>query len=172
MKVFYAAVLLFVTIQVSAQQIKVEFDKGRDFSRYRTFRFGEGQITTPRDQRTLPDSTIHRWIKSAILEELTEKGLKPSDSADIVVSYLTGVEQRSDMGSVGPLGMTPGSTSQTYLRDYQQGNLVIDLNDSHNNQLIWRVSAVTQSGQGEGDKIIDEVVEKGFRKLSLKPKKK
>jgi Domain of unknown function (DUF4136) len=115
---------------------------------------------------------VHKWIQGAMTEELNNKGLTKSDSADLIISYLIGSEKRTDAGSVGPLGMTPGSNQQTYLRDYQQGSLVIDLNDAHTNKLVWRVKAVTNANQPDGEKMIDEIIEKGFKKFGQKGKKK
>jgi Domain of unknown function (DUF4136) len=164
---------ILLTSAARAQQMKVEFDKATDFSRYRTFTLGEGQILTPKDQRRIPDASIHGWVRGAIADELAKKGLKKVDSAgDLVVSYLTGTEKRSDTGNVGPLGMTPGSNaSPAYIRDYQQGSLVIDLNDAHNKALVWRINATTDVNLPESEGAIDQIVEQGFKKFSLKPKK-
>ena len=103
--------------------------------------------------------------------ELTRKGLKLADTAQLVVSYIAGMQQLSDAGSVGPLGISPGNSSQTYLRDYQQGNLVIDLNSASNNNLIWRIRATTNGG-GPLETTIDRMVGQGFKKFTIKPKKK
>jgi hypothetical protein len=163
---------LLTAFSIDAQQIKIESDKTADLSKYKTFRFGEGQIVTPKDERVTPDAMVHKWIQGAMTEELNNKGLTKSDSADLIISYLIGSEKRTDAGSVGPLGMTPGSNQQTYLRDYQQGSLVIDLNDAHTNKLVWRVKAVTNANQPDGEKMIDEIIEKGFKKFGQKGKKK
>jgi hypothetical protein len=157
---------------VRAQQIKIEFDKKTDLSHYKTFRFGDGQIITPKDERVIPDATIHAWVKNAVTEELTEKGLVRVDTtADIIISYLTGTAQRMNSGNVGPLGMTPGTSDRTYMIDYQQGSLVIDLNDTRTNTLIWRVNATTNTNLPEAKQNIIQIVERGFKKFSLKPKK-
>jgi hypothetical protein len=159
------------TFTGQAQQVQVEFDKNTDFSPYKTFRFGECAVITPKDQRQLPDSTVQRIISRAIAKELESKGMqKADDSANMVVTYIAGMQQLSVAGSVGPLGVSPSDPNQTYLRDYQQGNLVIDLNDSHNNKLLWRVKGINSTG-GALDQVVDRIVGHGFKKFSLKPKK-
>ena len=50
------------------QTIDVEYDKTRDFSYYKTFRFGESQIITPNDQKRVSDKVLDKWIVSAITE--------------------------------------------------------------------------------------------------------
>lgn len=167
--------ILFILISTTiiwAQEIKVEYDKDRDFSKYKTFSFGEGEIITPKDQKQVSDAEVNKWIKTAIGRELKIKGLLQVDSAaDLVVSYAAGTLARSDAGNVGPLGMTPGSTDRTYIRDYQQGSLVIDLNDK-SNMLVWRINSTTNMSASEGEQLIDQIVERGFRKFGKPVKKK
>jgi hypothetical protein len=166
--------LFFLLISISSlgQDIKVEYDKNHDFTKYKTFRFGEGEIITPKDKRVVKDATLHGWVRKAIMDELTGKGLVYLDSAkaDLVASYIIGSLERSDMQDLGPMGGTPGSTSQTWSRDFQQSSLVIDLNE-RNNLLVWRINAVTSTTTPDAGNMIKDVVSKGFKKFSLKPKK-
>jgi hypothetical protein len=164
--------LSFLSFSLLAQDdIKVEYDKKHDFAQYKTFALGEGEIVTPKDKRVVKDATMHNWVRSAIIEELTEKGLKQVDSlGDLVVSYAVGSLPRTDMSQLGPLGQTPGSTNQTWSRDYQQNSLIIDLNNRQNS-LVWRINGTTTSPASGAQPMISEIVSEGFKKLSLKPKK-
>jgi hypothetical protein len=162
--------LLAFSFSLSAQGLKVEYDKKHDFSQYKTFYFGEGEITTPSDERIIPDATMHHYVKTSIAEELKEKGLTQLDSlGDLEVSYLIGSAEKLDVERLGPLGMTPGSTSQTWSRDYWQSNLIIDLDD--HGRRVWRINSTTSSPSAEVGRMIDQVVAEGFKKFSLKPKK-
>lgn len=168
-------ILLFLfasSLTLQAQEIKVEYDKKRDFTQYNNFSFGEGEIVTPKDQKQVSDATFHKWVKAAITRELELKGLMRTDStaADLVVSYVAGNLSRSDAGNLGPMGMTPGSTERTYIHDYQQMSLIIDLND-RSNMLIWRINSTTNMTAQGGERLVDQVVEKGFRKFGKKKKK-
>jgi Domain of unknown function (DUF4136) len=171
-KILFLPVLFFPFFS-GAQEFKVEYKKGADLSMYKTFQFGEGEIITPKDQRQVPDTTLHRWVRKAVEEELTKKGLLRVDSsADLTISYVAGSQARSDAGSVGPGGLTPGgSFNQNYLRDYRQGSLVIDLNDSRTSTLVWRISSSTATNVGEAQRSIDRTVVQGFKKFSIQPKK-
>lgn len=163
--------LLISATSLFGQELKVEYDKNHDFSNYKTFSFGEGEITTPSDERTIPDATLHKYIKNSIAEELKEKGLKQIDSlGDLKVSYLIGSVEKLDIEQLGPLGMTPGNTSQTWSRDYWQSNLIIDLEDK--GRRVWRINSTTSTPSAEAARMIDQVVGNGFKKFSLKPKKK
>lgn len=163
-------VLMLFPVATIAQDLNVEYDKNRDMSRYKTFHFGEAEITTPEDQRQIDEAQLHELIKTAIQRELVGKGLQQLDSSgDLVVSYIAGSTSRTDIEPVGPLGMTPGSSATTWSRDYRLGSIVIDLNDRSNN-LIWRITA-TASGDIPIVNLVNQVVASGFKKFSLKPKK-
>lgn len=154
-----------------AQDINVEYDKNRDLSHYKTFTLGSGEVITPRDRRTGKEDQLHQWIKDAITNELTAKGMQKVDSAgDLLATYLVGTQQRRDVSQLGPLGVSPDNSSQTWSRDYQMGSLIIDLNDKNRN-LIWRINATTSAAAMDINVLIDQVVSAGFKKFSLKPKK-
>jgi hypothetical protein len=171
-KQFLYSILLLGFSTAWAQEIKVDYDKNRDFTVYKTFRFGEGEITTPKDKKQVSDAEVKKWIQSAITKELELKGLQRLDSAaDLVVSFAAGTSSRSDAGNVGPMGMTPGSTERTYIRDYSQGSLIIDLNDSKN-FLIWRINSTTNATVPGGERLVDQIVQKGFKQFAKPVKKK
>ena len=162
---------LFVSFASSAQNVEAEYDKNHDFSHYKTFRMGESEIITPKDQVQPNEVSLQKIVQDEIIEELKEKGLQQVDSAaDLVVSFVAGSQQRHDMGNVGPLGLTPGSTSQTWQRDFTMESLIIDLNDKNNN-LVWRVNASTTASASDMKSLVDSIVAAGFKKFSLKPKK-
>lgn len=164
-------IMLLSPFAVIGQGVQVEYDKNRDFSIYRTFSFGESEVITPKDQRQVSEATLKTWVEKSIERELTGKGLQRVDSAaDLIVSFVAGSQERSDMEMLGPLGMTPGSNAQTWSRDYRMGNLIIDLDD-RSKHLIWRITAVSNSSSASGQQMIDEVVTTGFKKFSIKPKK-
>lgn len=151
-----------------AQDIKVEYDKNKDFTIYKSFSLGEGEIITPKDQRKVSDEKVHKWVRDAITEELKEKGLTQLDTlGDLTVSYIIGSLERSDLRSNTSGGIGAG----VVMEDYEQSSFVIDMNDRQN-FLVWRINGVTSTAAPNASAMIDEVVGKGFKKLSLKPKKK
>ena len=126
---------------------------------------------TPKEERVFDEKILHSWVKNSIAKELEEKGLKKSDTADLIVSYIIGAVELSETGDLGPFGGTPGiETNRRYTNSFRQGNLVIDLNDKRD-FLIWRVNAQAVNMSPQAERYIIEVVAKGFRKFSIKPKK-
>jgi hypothetical protein len=169
---FFVAVLLFLSINSFSQEIKIEYDKKHDFSKYQTFSFGESQIATPQDQKQVSDATMDRWIKNGVTRELEHKGLKQADNnGDLVATYLVKIMPRSDIQAIGPLGQTPGSDATTWSRNYNQTVLIIDLNNK-NNFLVWRIYSVVDVVGAESERTVDLVVERGFKKFKKSTKKK
>lgn len=167
-KSFIFLFFLAIVSTSMAQELEVEYDKNRDLTVYKSFALGEGEIITPKDQRKVKDELVHKWVRESIAEELKEKGLVQLDSmADLTVSYIIGTLERSDLRSNAAGGLGAG----VVMSDYQQNSLVIDMNDK-NNFLVWRVSGVTSTSAPNAVTIIDEIVAKGFKKFSIKPKKK
>ncbi len=174
-------ILTMTFAEVLGQHIDVDYDKTRDFSRYKTFNVGEGEVTTPRDNLSVDKAKIHRWMKDAIIEKLTGKGLQRADSsADLVVSYVIGSIKRNeqiDLGNQIFTGVVGGSivkgnstTGNTWSRDIQEVGIIVDLKDKSSN-LLWRVSATTGGEAADNEDMIKQVVNTGFKKFSLKPKK-
>jgi len=167
-----SAFLFCLSFHASGQEINVEFDKKHDFSKYKTFSFGESQVVTPEDQKQISDATLNKWIKAGVTRELEFKGLKRVDSlADLVITYVIGTMARSDAQPIGPLGMTPGSNDRTWSRNYRQTSLIIDLND-RSNYLVWRINAVADVIGADAERVIDLIIVKGFKKFKKSQKKK
>jgi len=161
---FLCTLLLLLSFCASAQEIKIEYDKKNDFSKYKTFSFGESQVVTPADQKQVSDATIDKWVKAGVTRELEFKGLKRTDSlADLVVTYVIGTMARSDAQAIGPLGMTPGSDDRTWSRDYKQTSVILDLND-RKKYLAWRVNAIADVIGTDAERTIDMVIVRGFKK--------
>jgi hypothetical protein len=172
MRILSSFLIVLVVFAASGQDMKVEYDKDRDMTGYRTFTMGEGEITTPKDQRVIADEELKRYVHDAIVNELVSKGLTQLDSlGDLTASYIVGSLALMDIQNLGPMGTSPNSSDRTWSRDYRQGNLVVDLND-RKNILIWRVSASTSYGVPSTDKLIQDIIARGFKKFSIKPGKK
>lgn len=168
----YVMLFLFIGFSAVGQEIKVEYDKNHDLTQYKTFRFGESEIITPKDQRQVNEAQLKNWVINAVGAELELRGLKRVDSAaDLVVSFVVGTLPRSDAGSVGPMGLTPGSMDRNYMRDYRQGSLVVDLNNK-NNYLVWRLNSTTDMSSTNGEAMINSIVQQGFKKYPKPAKSK
>jgi len=173
--------LLLAVIRCAYGQVHTEYDKNRDFSVYRRFRIGDGEVITPRERQKTDESRLHEWMKLAIIGKLKEKGLLEADSAaDLVITYLIGSKEQNEKIDLGmqivggvsgnTLATDPSQPNRTWTRDYSLGKIIIDMSDRSGN-LVWRISATTEGQDADHKEVIDEVVRIGFKKLSTKPRK-
>ncbi|MBI3218785.1 MAG: DUF4136 domain-containing protein [Bacteroidetes bacterium] len=166
MKLLLSLVLCVVASPLYAQLFKVEYDKSKNLGYIKTFQVVPGEITTPKDQKQIPDPTIHQWIQTSIRSQLEYHGLQSVDTlADVVVTYVFGVLARTDFEVLGPLAQTPGrGIEEKYTYNYQQSTFIIDLNDRSGN-LIWRVNSTNNLTAPLNQKLIYSIAERGFRKF-------
>jgi hypothetical protein len=138
--------LLLAATTSFAQDVRYNFDKNTDFSKFRTYRW-----VIIKDAPTAND-LVTKQIREAVENELATKGLTKieDDSANLFIGYQAGVSQEKEFtsfnsnwgygggwyggGWYGPGGgMTTGSTSTIYV-----GQLAVDMYDSANHDLVWR----------------------------------
>jgi hypothetical protein len=139
--------LLFLGTAFS-QDVRYNFDKDTDFSKFKTYRW----ISIKDAQKV--DDLVDKQIKDAIDTELAKKGLSKvdTDNADLNVGYQTAIGTEKQFTSFnnasygtgwyrggwygGGGGTTSGQTSTIYI-----GQLALDMYDSANNKLVWRGAA-------------------------------
>lgn len=149
MKRFYLFALAVLAIGVSsalAQQVRYNFDKGADFSKFKTYKW----VDIKGADR--PNDLVQGQIKAAIDAELAGKGLSKvdSDEADLYIGYQTaiGTEKQFNSYSTG-WGYGPGwgggwrggmgstTTSGTTSTIYT-GQLGLDMYETSTKNLVWR----------------------------------
>jgi hypothetical protein len=140
--------LLLVTGTAIAQDVRYNFDKNTDFSRFKTYKWVEIKDAAK------VDNLADGQIKEAVDAQLAAKGLSKvsEDSADLYVGYQAAVGQEKEFtsynsdwgygggwyrggwyGGMGGMSTTYGQTSTIYV-----GQLAVDLYDSANKDLVWR----------------------------------
>jgi hypothetical protein len=167
---FLAFVLLAVVsltlgaVGVVAQDVRYDFDKEKDFSKYKTYKW------VPIKGADQPDDLTAKQITGAIDDVFAKKGLMKTDSdtADLYVGYQTAVGTEKQYTSYntgwgyGPGwgggwygyngGMstttTYGSTSTVYV-----GQLDLSMYDPTQKELVWRgVATKTLDPKAKPDK--------------------
>jgi hypothetical protein len=142
------ALFLMGVSSASAQDVRYDFDKDKDFSKYKTYKW------VPIKDAEMPDELTQRAITSAIDAELAAKGMTKTDTdnADLYIGYQTALGQEKEFtsyntgwgygpgwggGWYGYGGMssttTYGSTSTVYV-----GQLDLSMYDPAAKQLVWR----------------------------------
>lgn len=130
-----------------SQDVRYNFDKNTDFSRFKTYKW-----VALKDAAKLND-IMDKNVRDTIDAELSKKGLTKvdQDNADLYIGYQAAVGQEKQFTSYsdgwGPGGgwygggwyggggmtTTTGQTSTIYT-----GQLALDMYDSANKDLVWR----------------------------------
>jgi hypothetical protein len=180
MKKLALLTVAFVFLGVSAavaQDVRYDFDKDKDFSKYKTYKW------VPIKGADQTDELTARSITSAIDAELATKGLTKTenDTADLYVGFQTALGQEKQFTSYntgwgyGPgwgggwygggmsSSTTYGSTSTVYV-----GQLDVSMYDPGTKQLVWRgVASKTLDPKAKPEKKqknITKAVQKLFKK--------
>ncbi|CAH1590343.1 DUF4136 domain-containing protein [Vibrio rotiferianus] len=145
--------------------VSTDVDKQADFTRYKTFDFGEKGST--------PMSLDARRIEEAIEGQLQSKGLSMVEAGgDLYIHH--DIQQESELVSSGTsFGVGYGwnsfgvavSSPERY-RERKYGNLVVELVDTKANQVVWKAISkrkLTESMSTEKrEEFISEEVQKMF----------
>jgi hypothetical protein len=162
-KIARVSIALFVLAASTAvaQDVRYNFDKDTDFSKFKTYKW------VPIKDAPKVDDLRDKQIKDTIDAELATKGLTKTDAdtADLYVGYQAGIGTEKQFTSYntdwgyGPGwyrggwygrggGMTTGQTSTIYV-----GQLAVDMYDSKNHDLVWRgVASKTIDPKAKPDK--------------------
>lgn len=167
------SLLLLIVMATSCSSIRVaaDYDKGANFSEYKTFAFFKTGI----DKAEISDLDKRRILR-AIEAELLAKGYTKSQEPDLLVSLFTKSQQRVDVynnswgmgawgwggyGGFGP-GWGWGWNSQPSVSTSTQGVLFIDLIDAKKKELVWQgmgTGYLTQKMEKKDERIKEFVSE-------------
>ena len=148
--VIFALVLAFASATSAiAQDIRYNFDKQADFSKFKTFKW-----VTIKGGKVVND-LVDQQIRAAIESELALKGLvrTDADAADLYIGYQAAVDTEKEYTSFdsgwgygpgygggwyggGGMSTTTGTTSTIYI-----GQLAVDMYQAASKTLVWRGSA-------------------------------
>jgi hypothetical protein len=167
-----------------AQDVRYDFDKDKDFSKYKTYKW------VPIKGADQPDDLTAKKVTDAIDTELATKGFSKTDSdtADLYIGYQTAIGSEkqftsysTDWGYGGGWGRgwygggmgsstTYGSTSTVYV-----GQLDVSIYDSAQKQLVWRGVATKtldpKAKPEKKEKNIAKAVQKLLKNFPPQPKK-
>lgn len=181
-----SALFLLGASSAIAQDVRYDFDKDKDFSKYKTYKW------VPIKGADQPDELTAKQLMAAIDAQLAGKGLTKtnSNSADLFIGYQTAIGTEKEFTAFntgwgyGPgwgggwygygggmsSSTTYGSTSTVYV-----GQLDVSMYDSAQKQLVWRgIVSKTLDPKAKPDKKqknINKAVQKLFKNYPPKPKK-
>lgn len=151
MKNFYSlssVFLLLLFLSCSSVEVYSDYDKGTDFTQYKTYAFYKKGI----DKVEISDLDKKRILR-AIERELRSKGFVPSDNPDLLVNIFTKSREKIDIYNNNYYGWYPWYYGYGYGYGYgypgygfgytnvsssTEGTLFIDLVDARKKELAWQ----------------------------------
>ncbi len=165
-----------------AHKIRVDFKRGVDFSRYKTYSWVRPAGAPPADA-LFPNQLMQERIAGFVDQAVGCRGFKRvASGGDLLVSYrmsVTAVPHYVTFNDGGPYGWGwgdgwgwSGGFSTTTVQTIYEGTLVVDMVDAHKNQLVFEgTSTHTISSSPERNtKKLDKAVREVFEKYPGQPK--
>jgi hypothetical protein len=177
--VVMGALALGVGTGAFAQDVSVDFDKGADFSKYKTFSVKVGTAWG--------NPLGEKRVTTEIEEALTGKGWAKADEskADTVVVLHGATQVKKDLntfysGGMGGYGYRyggfgmGGGTAHTSVSEYTVGTLVVDIFDAKSKNLLFRGTATDELSDKpeKNQKKLDKASQKMFKNFPPGSEKK
>ena len=155
-------------------QIRVysDHDPGYDLATFKTFDWGQKENVEQGRNPLHYNELNDKRIKSAVRQELENRGYTYSELApELVIHYHIVVDNQSIIATE-PFGYHYGSywtEMKTDVHAYREGTLIVDIMDTRTNNLVWRGWATSDINgaynAAEIEKLIMQAVSKIFRKF-------
>lgn len=155
-----------------AGSVTYDYDRGADFSRYKTYAWTRGTELT--------DELNHARVVRAVDAQLAAKGLtrvEPGARPQVIVAYHASFERNLEIHGFshgwGPFGLGPDRTGSARLQPVLVGTLVVDVIDAGTKAIVWRAVASSDinpaTSPQKRDQKITGVTAKMFKNFPPKP---
>ena len=161
--------VLALTGSVVAQQVSLDYDKGTDFSKFKTFAWGKG---TP-----AKNPMVDQRIVAGIEGQLVNKGLQKVESnPDIIVIYHAAQDTQTQINTMGggPLGGFRWGMGTATVDKIPVGQLIVDIGATEAKKFVWRgtASGTISNKPEKNEKTLNKALAKMFQKFPPPPGKK
>jgi Domain of unknown function (DUF4136) len=164
-------IVLWTGTSAAAQDVKVDYDKGLDFSGFKTYSWIPG---TP-----AKNSLWDQRITDGVDKQLAAKGFRKVDtnsSPDLLVLYHAAVGEQTELNTnnMGGWGWRwGGGMSTTTVDKIPVGQLTVDIGDAKTKKLAWMGSSSdTLSDNPEKNETkLTKALDKMFKKFPPSPEK-
>ncbi|MBI4893913.1 MAG: DUF4136 domain-containing protein [Acidobacteria bacterium] len=186
------AFLLALPLCSFAQKVKIEYDRSLDFRVYRKYAWKEHPFlkTHPDSRKFVVGSQL---VQSDTNEILVAKGFQPVEvDPDFYVTHFITARLGSETHTVPVADLYPGAYMwpgawyswpgayfpawDTFVENYMEGILLLDIVDARTNRLIWRAACKDKiDDMKERHKNVEDTVKKALKsfppRYSAKAKK-
>jgi hypothetical protein len=173
-----------------AQKVVIEYDHDVDFSKYRRYDWKEHPFLKnhPESKQFTVGTDL---VKSDTNQILMQRGYQPGEpEAEFYIALFITAKMGQDVHSVPVPSAYPGAYGwpgswytwsnawfpawDTYVENYVQGILLLDVVDAKTNKLLWRAACKAKiDDMAERHKVVEDTVKKAWKKFppEFKPKK-
>jgi hypothetical protein len=183
-----AVFLLALPSRAIAAETRVDYDRQKDFSRYRTFAVEIGSLILPDGSSDEQNTLTASRLRQAVTRELNARGLEStSGRADLVIRVSSRESERTEIVSSGWSRFGPyrgwgyfgpyGYYNRLYNRRpyfddvwtyrYFEGSLRVDIVERNTGALIYRAQVTDRVGK-DVDKYLVKGIDRAFKKYPVK----
>lgn len=168
------SIISMLTACASHPRVYSDFDKSRDFSRYRTYNF--------QNAAELADPDFHELLgltfSAAVEQQLLSRGYVKSENPDILIDVATDFEDKTR--APGPAYGCPsyttansaaanatviaGKTRGMYCR-YTEGPVKIVMLDARQNQIVWEGVSMVRVDERERGLLLNTFIVQDVRRM-------
>ncbi|NRD74997.1 DUF4136 domain-containing protein [Shewanella sp. VB17] len=182
-KVILAGLSLSMLAGCSSLKTSSDYDPEANFNDVNTYAWVEKKT---QDSRYHLDGLMDQRVRTAVDSQLSLKGIKLTDpaKADVLVNYLTKVDKKINVDTFNSnygynpyyghgWGMSGSMYSQTTVREYEVGTLILDMVNRESGQLIWRGSVADtirdQNTPEERVEVVNQAISEMLKNYPPKP---
>jgi hypothetical protein len=169
-RILVLGVLVFAASPGLAHKIRVDFDHGIHFSKYKTYRWVDS-AGAPSKEVLFPNQLMRERIAGLIEEAMAARGFKRvGTGGDLLINYGVQVTEHPEFitfyDGAGPGWGWGSGFSTTTVQTIYEGTLVVDMVDANQKKLIFQgTSTQTISSRPERNtrrlaKAVNEIFEK------------
>jgi hypothetical protein len=171
---------------VAMAEVRVDYDRHKDFSNYRTFDVEIGALVAPDGSIDEHNTLAENRLRNAVTSELQARGLEPTDTRANLIVRVSGrdTDRVSILSTGSPFGYrnrrwgywnrfypygywgTPYS-GDVWTRRYVEGALTVDVIERDTGALVYRARVTDEVGK-DLDKQVTKSIDKAFKKFPVK----
>jgi len=140
--------LSFVLASCATLQVSVDYNPDFDFGTITTYAWLPREMPPGTDVR-INNALLNDRVVAAVDARLDAKGYRKVDSGtpDVYVTWLGAIDRKLRVDTIndyygsywhGSYGCCWGDASRTYVSEYEEGTLIIDILSAADHKLVWR----------------------------------
>ena len=165
---FLILVISIITACASSPYIQIDSDINYDLSLYKSYMVESPNLESTSESISINPILIQRIARS-IDSSLETKGLKSSETPDLIVRFFLGtkreVDRSSDFGGFGYNGRY-NSRDQRYIRS-DKDEISIRFHDAKSNEVVWYAfTRIKRSSNQSDQESINLLIEEALSKFN------